>query len=1610
MKSLTHICRPAGLLVSFFLSVNLLFAQNLPAVIAVSNAPFCLGAASLQLDELGGDGIAWSWEGPNGFLSSVKSPTIQSPSLADAGSYAVTVTGSNGLTNVGTVDVSIFPTPSFALQASYAVCLGGSVVLQSGNPGGICSWSPASGLDDPSSCSPLATPGSTTVYTLTQTNPWGCSASKSTTVAIRQPVQLVCQNLVTIALDEDGVVLVSPGTILKGTILADTFLKVSITDPATQQNLGNTVTCAQIGKTLLAKVHDVCNGNSCTGSIQIKDNLPPKISCPSLVVPCALPSYTPAYLGTQNVPNASPPASDNCGAPTLGYVDVFHNLDCDGPAIQGVADLSAYIERKWTAQDQQGNTAGCMQYILLKRVHLPELQMPANITIGCSSPNIQVGATGAPSVLFNGKKYPISPQSYNCELSAAYTDERLEICAGSYKIIRNWLVFDDCLSGSNVVPYNPVSHQQIIKVMDLAGPEMSCPADITVSTDPTGCCVQMNLPDLILSDNCSYVAGISAAISSKDSTNNAPNYHVEMAGSLADFVGNNLWQPDTLAVFGITPCLPVDTFTVEYRALDGCGNLQTCRFNLVVVDKTEPVAVCDQYTEVSISSGGKAEVSATVFDDGSYDFCCIKKFEARRLNGMCAGEPDNFGPTVDFCCVDVGKTIKIAMRVTDCSDNTNECNINVLVLDKVKPSCIPPSNVSVSCENFDPSLNAYGLPLVQDNCCIGNLKSTADYSAFDTFCNVGTILRNFVASDCNGLTNTCTQRIFVKYRNFYFLQMPSDANINKCDGTGNFGVPKFLNLDCELIGLSYEDQIFTQVPDACYKIIRKWQIINWCTYVPGKPCVNIPNPEPNPNPLDPNNLRGPILSLPGTGGLWDPTIISVLPGMPPTNYSALLDSNANCYLYDQYIKVLDLQDPKINVPPGMDLQCDLTANDPTLWNNTEWWEASTGKHDLCEGPVGLKISAVDSCAGTDLYIKYNLYLDLDQDGIQETVVNSASTDPSNVVYFGNAGNPNFSGGTPRSFDQRNVPASEKHQFALETYNLGNLKYASVKWNTLANPNQYVDPELPYGKHKIRWIVQDACGNESVREYGFTVKDCKPPSALCINGLSVNIGPSQSVGLWASDLLQYADDNCTPASQLLLAVQKTGVGNQFPQDASGNPQSSINFDCTSLGSQLVQLWVKDLAGNTDYCETYVVVQDNMGNCPSVSGTVAGLLMNPVDAGLAHASVELSGVSSQIPAFSFQTISDSLGAYSFQSVPFASDFSVTPHKDDDPLNGVSTYDLSLISRHILGLQPLSSPFQLIAADANKSGSVTNFDIIELRKLILGIYNNLPGNTSWRFVDREFVFPNPQNPFEAPIPESINAHEYQGAIPNANFVAVKVGDVNGNATTAARKSEERLGAAVNLELEQVPLFAGKEVCIPIKGPTGLLGMQFTLQVKDLIIREIIPGSGMRPDHFALFPDQRTLTVSWDGAGTPEFSLLVYPEKNGQIKDFLQVNGLITPAEAYLKVDGYTENRQIGILFMEGALKLDSQNGFELYANQPNPFVRATRIGFYLPEADVVRLMVSDQEGRPVLTQQYSMGKGAQTILLSRDQLGENGMWYYTISTRFGVASGKMVALDRP
>lgn len=81
-------------------------------------------------------------------------------------------------------------------------------------------------------------------------------------------------------------------------------------------------------------------------------------------------------------------------------------------------------------------------------------------------------------------------------------------------------------------------------------------------------------------------------------------------------------------------------------------------------------------------------------------------------------------------------------------------------------------------------------------------------------------------------------------------------------------------------------------------------------------------------------------------------------------------------------------------------------------------------------------------------------------------------------------------------------------------------------------------------------------------------------------------------------------------------------------------------------------------------------------------------------------------------------DQNGNYLFTNVPIGAvgeTYRVEVFYAGTPLNGLSTFDMVLMARHILGVEALD-PAEVLAADLNRSGTLTTFDLVQMRAWIL------------------------------------------------------------------------------------------------------------------------------------------------------------------------------------------------------------------------------------------------------------------------------------------------------
>ncbi len=498
-------------------------------------------------------------------------------------------------------------------------------------------------------------------------------------------------------------------------------------------------------------------------------------------------------------------------------------------------------------------------------------------------------------------------------------------------------------------------------------------------------------------------------------------------------------------------------------------------------------------------------------------------------------------------------------------------------------------------------------------------------------------------------------------------------------------------------------------------------------------------------------------------------------------------------------------------------------------------------------------------------------------------------------------------------------------------------------------------------------------------------------------------------------LQESTDNCTPANMLVFSIRKSGTGTGFPLNPDGTPQTTVSFDCSELGFQLVELWAMDMHGNADYCTTFMHVQDNAGVCGS-NATVAGAVITEMGQGLEEAHVEIAcNAPTGQPPVNLFDVTDVDGKFKFNNaIPIQCNYVLTPVKDNDPLNGVSTYDLVLINKHILGLQPLKSPYSMIAADANGSGSVTTIDVVELRKLILGIYDELPSSTSWRFVEKSYHFPNPSNPFQEIFPESKWVWNVQSSHPEDDFVAIKVGDVNSNSiANNLNMVDDRSEGTLLFDVDDRFVSAGEQFTVAFTAAEKATGYQFTVNHPGLELMHIRPGDGLHDDNFAAFADKEAFTTSAeipDNVDYATFEVSFRAKTNGQLSKMISISSRITRAEAYLNngVNGVNDGvvkSDVAFRFRQAGGYTINGLGFELYQNNPNPWVHKTQIGFHLPEAAEATLKVYDEIGRALFSETAGYPKGYNAILIEHALLDAPGVLYYTLETPFGTATRKMI-----
>ncbi|WP_020538514.1 SdrD B-like domain-containing protein [Lewinella cohaerens] len=1230
------------------------------------------------------------------------------------------------------------------------------------------------------------------------------------------PVYLGCLGAVNVSLNQECGATVTPPMVLVGDwgCLIPSDFQVSIFQDGVLVSEDGTLSGCGTYEYFVEVLVDGISGFPCWGYVVARDVTAPVVTCPPNVTGGASPEgitdflcddidqvvlNTPvAYIvdGDGQIVDIDPAVAailDQTGYPVLDdgcdfvriYVSdqVVENGDCGLTTI----NRTFFAEDKFDSACQGSPNLSniCTQVITFRNPNLGEIILPPGVVEldcavfgGGANPSPEqiseaLGVLGFPAVLSFFDADPSTPEidphlldQTHCNLGASFEDRpRIELCGNTYTFIREWYIVDKC-DLSMITEFN-----QLIKVKDYTDPTLVLP---TVDYNNDG------FPDVRRFSTAPYACEANITIPAPtelyDFCSGPPSLEV----TVRDMAGTFLFLGTSGQVFTVPP----GSYELEYCATDECNNEICETMPIIVRDEIAPSVICDDELNVQIGGGdilsglyGIARVFATSVDEGSVDNCSANlELEVRRNYwnnndcGLSSNQYSPWGDFVDFYCCDINREVTLELRVTDEVGNSNECWLVVTPEDKLRPFCYSPAPQTLSCaelpllyegdieddynDNFAATSqlmsDLFGGPTGTDNCAVDTVVERTPMININA-CGWGTLTRRFEAwqlkpeGDLNGngaidvnevlrSTNACNQLITITETHQYVIDFPADAEADCLD-------PEVPGLITETSGCDNlvinegEPQRFSATGDECYKLSITYDVINWCIW-DGEADAFVVARQTDTDNTDVDACERPVVRVNDSGAIIDrnhpePGCDSSLPNSTPVPSV----QNVGRWAYTQFIKVYDSSLPTFEVAayggPTMDCPDLLPGEFPSLNNET------------CESEVSFAITLDDACEVFDN--TGNLVLSIPTATVDWFAVDANDDGQIDVTEFG-----------------------VEEDVTAQVVNNGDATFSI----TFDAPVIY-QSEGTNVYHTLRLEAVDGCGNPAVQYISFKVIDCNAPTPICLNGLTATLSPNDEgtcdASIWVSDFLGSPITDCSEpiGYAIYRAADVQAAGPDFvPSPLDTGLVLTLDDEETTV----LYIYAIDSEGNYGFCETYILVQP--GFACLAFGAIGGMIATEELEPVGNVQLSLSG------PMPLTTMSEPNGSYLFDNLEEDFDYTVTAYRNDDPLNGVTTFDIVLISKHILALDPLDSPYKRIAADVNRSGSITTLDIIQLRKLILNIYTEFPSNTSWRFIDQDYVFPQPDNPWVESFPELINLNDLIGEELSVGFTGVKIGDVNGSA----------------------------------------------------------------------------------------------------------------------------------------------------------------------------------------------------------------------------------------
>ncbi len=1435
------------------------------------------------------------------------------------------------------------------------------------------------------------------IVTLTVTDISGHTATCTASVTIQDnmPPDAQCQNI-SVMLDENGMASITAEDINDNS--TDNCEIVSITVTPTEFG------CEDVGNNVVTLTVTDQSGNSstCTALVMVDMPDPPVAECQDVTI--TLNADGTITLDPLLVDNGS---TTQCGI--LTYEVDPNTFDCE--------DVGEIIIVTLTVTDETGTSATCTAQVTI-------LESPP--TAICKDITVELNPLG--EVVING-----------LDVNDNSTDDCGII---SYVVVPS---FFDCENlGENVVT---------LTVTDGSGFTSTCTAIVTVEDNvpPTAVCLDITVEldqdgmasivaadiDGGSTDNCTIVS-ISVTPSDFDCANVGPNV---VTLTVTDQSGNTSTCTATVTVETLPPlamCVDITVSLgpdgivvifpedVDAGSGSGCGDLDlsididefdctaigdnivtltvtdqngsssTCTATVTVVDDTAPECSAQDLT-VYLDANGNASIVPDQIDNNSTDNCQIETIEV--------------DPTA-FTCDDLGDNV-VTLTVTDESGNSSTCTAIVTVVDTIAPFCLT-VDITVS-------INGNGMVTIlatqvdggsTDNCGPPNLSVTPNTFTCD---DLGDNVVVLTVTDGSGNSSSCTATVTIEDSGSLeafcqnvtiFLDSNGNAFVdpsqvdNGSGGGCTMGELEFdlsqTNFNCSHLGPNI---VILTVTDENGATATCTATITVVDNIP--PVITCP---PNVT-VDCHVVTDPDQ----TAQFGTATFTDNCPGgfVSETHIINLNNCNVGTIL-----RTFTATDASGNTATCTQL---VTVTNPNPLTESEiTWPPSPISVDICSStdpnaiPNGVPVIDPAALLCSDPTITY-------VDQVQMNVDNDPNT-PCKIITrtwtIVDACQPNGTFTFVQTINVQDMVAPVFTQIndMTKVANMNCVANFTLIANatdcagvSITNNSQYgattganASGDYPIGQTIVIFTATDGCGNMSTMDVVITVTDPNPTTFLC-EKIIFNLTSELEITILAEEFITFIEGSCTDADDFIVSYSRN------------NPFDTLRvYDCSDVGVTTFPLYFWNSNGTMllDSCSNADLDLRDPDNHCGIPLVISGTIIS--EDGHAKGEVEVNIMNAVMDP----GMTDPSGQFILEGLSEGVGYDIAPHHDVHHREGVSTLDLVMIQKHLLGLAKLNSPYKMIAADANRSGTITALDLLEIRKLILGVNDRFAFNTSWRFVDRTYSFPDPYNPFQPGFPETVWIDSVGGSISSVDFIAVKTGDVNASYFNRASGKQLEPRSAHNYKVNLEPVSAS--VSTPrawklegMKGQSAIEGLQMSVQVglfsKEQV--EMIYSEVLTDDQWYYDPQAGAIRLSWTPMAPEDLEgrvILLFPDMGLNADDVNRGDGRMA-AEAYIQEDGEFAIRPVEIeVPMQGTIT--PEEDYQLFQNIPNPFSESTLIRFTLPREETVRLVVHDLAGRQVFIREFAGHIGLNETTILNREIGTSGIYYYTLFTLHASFTRKM------